>query len=139
MGKIRGYNVILKLNDKLFKGVTENTFKMTPEMEESLTKEDLGKPKMELIDCPAELTITSLMCIKETGETDSHMDVADARTAVKSGALLPFVYGEQTAGAPIVSGSVRITDYSENTNSKDVGQVSITVKTEGDYTLDTAS
>lgn len=128
MGKIKGYNIHFLINDKKFKGTTENTFKITPTVEESIVKEDAGKTQYEVTGYKSEFTINSIMSLKETGEATTHLDITDIRAAVIAGTVFPFVYGGLVVDDPIVSGSFIISDYSESTNSTENGTVSISCK-----------
>lgn len=135
MKRIKGHKIIIKPDGKLFAGTTDLDMSMKPEFETSITKEDAGKPKKEIIDCPIEFSISGLFSVNETGEESTHMDVPTARAIVKAGSLIPFVYGGTESGDAIISGNMRIIDYKETTGSKETGQVSLTCETEGDYTL----
>lgn len=126
--KVRGYNIVLKLATKLIAGTVENTLKITPTIEESLIKEDSGNPQLEVIGYESEITIGGLMMIKEVGEAGTHVDYTDLRDSIIAKAPIAFVYGGTQTGDAIISGSLVITDYSESTNAKDVGGMTITCR-----------
>lgn len=139
MKRIKGYNIILKLNDKKVVGVTSNGFSIKPNIKESLIKDDLGKSQSENFGYSAEFTISGLMCYNEAADEATYLDVTDLRAAAKAGTVLPFVYGGFTAGDAIESGNLIITDYKEDTDSENTGTYSVTAKLTGDMTSGTYS
>lgn len=135
--KVRGYNIRLQLGDKYIAGATDDSFKITPEIEESLIKDDNGEKTLEVIDRNIEFTVTAQLHKKETGEVTTHLDYTDLRQAAHDGTSFAFIYGEEDSGSYIITGNAIISDFTETTNSKDVGQVSFTLRAYGTITFTT--
>jgi predicted RNA-binding protein associated with RNAse of E/G family len=137
--RVKGYNIILKLNGKKVVGVTSNSFGIKPKIKESLIKDDLGNSQSENFGYTADFVISGLMVINATGEETTYMDVVDLRTATKEGTITPFVYGGFAAGAATESGNLIITDYKEDTDSENVGTYSVSASLTGAMTSGTYS
>jgi len=73
--------------------------------------------------------VTGNMIQTVIGQDATHEDYETLREAASVGAIVAFVYGRFTEGDKIVSGNAKITDYSEDANSKDRGSYNITFKT----------
>jgi len=137
--KVRGYNIRLQLDEKYIAGATDDSFKITPEIEESLIKDDNGEKTLEVVDSNIEFTVTAKLHKKEAGEDTTHLDYTDLRQAAYNGTPFAFIYGEEESGDHIVTGNAIISDFSENTNAKDVGQLTFTMRTYGTITFTTVS
>lgn len=123
--KERGYNIVLKLNGKFVCGTTENSFKIAGEVEEILTKEDEGDASLEVLNNNAEGSISGLMMLVESGEEETHLDIVALRAAVLAGDAIPITYGKT---GEVIAGELILTDYSESTNAKDVGSISVSFR-----------
>lgn len=134
----RGYNIVLKLGTKLVAGTTENSFKITPTLEETLIKDDLGIKQYEHTGYESELTISGLMRLNEDGES-TQMDASELRAAAKAGTQIAFIYGGKTAGDDTEEGTLVISDYSEDTNSSDIATYSVSCRVLGALTAGTQS
>lgn len=134
----RGYNIVLKLNSKLAAGTTENSFKITPTLEETLIKDDAGQKQYEHTGYESELSISGLMRLNEEGET-TQMDAKELRAAAKAGTIIPFVYGGKDSGDDTEEGALIISDYSEDSNSSDIATYSVSCKVVGSLTAGTVA
>jgi len=117
MTKIKGYDLRFKLGGKKCAGATSGSFKITPEVKESKIKDDKGKTSREVVGYGNSFSINGTVMLNEDGDSES-MDLKDLRAAVKLGAPIPFVYGGVNVGDATESGTMIITDYSEDTDSE---------------------
>jgi hypothetical protein len=139
MKRIKGYNIIMKLNSKKVVGVTSNSFSIKPNIKDSLIKDDFGKKQYENFGYEAEFGISGLMCINAQGDTANYNDITYLRQCAKEGTLISFVYGGFTAGDATESGNLIITDYKEDTDSENNGTYSVTCKLSGEMTSGTVA
>jgi type VI protein secretion system component Hcp len=137
--KIKGYNIRFKLNSKKCAGETAGSFKITPRVRESKIKDDAGKTSRDVDGYESNFTINGTAMINEAGDDATQMDVGDIRTAVKTGAVIPFVYGGTAQGSDTESGSMIITDYSEDTDSENFMTYSLTCVVVTDLTSGTVA
>lgn len=118
MPKIFAYQLTLKWNGLLIKGLETTGLKFKPNFEETLLKEDEGNAVQEFIDFDTDLTFSGKTKGKETAEASTHEDFESLSEAATTGAEVEFVYGRMEAGARIVSGTCILMDWSEDADSK---------------------
>jgi hypothetical protein len=144
--KTRGYNFVMKVGAPgaqsaalLVAGHTDASYDITPEIEETLIKANLGVKQLEVIGTDEQFTVDMLQMIKATGESASHYDFVDLRKACRAGSTLPFSYGWHASGKPICTGNVMIMKYNEKNGASGIGTASVTVKVIGSVTDTTFS
>lgn len=115
--EINGYNVILKVGEKIFAGTTSNTFGITPKVKESLAKEDQGTTRKIVTGYDSTLSIEGIMEINEEEQKASRIDRDEVIDMTMAGTPIEFVYGEFSTGRPKYKGKLIINDYSESTNA----------------------
>lgn len=126
--KVKGYELTVKIGTKLITGLVTTGMKMKPNFEEVLLKEYAGNAVEEFVDCDLEFTGSGQTYLATQGEQATHSDYEDLREIAPAGTALAFAYGRFVAGSRICSGTGKITDYSEDANSKDTGTYSFTIK-----------
>ena len=127
--KVKGYMLNIKWGDKLIRGLQTSGIKMKPNYEEILLKSSDGDPDDDIIDYDSEFTASGQTYERDSGESGTYEDYETLREAAAAGAVVAFVYGRfSIVDEKIVSGNAQITDYSEEGNSKDTGNFSITFK-----------
>lgn len=132
MQKIKAYNIVLDVAGKLVAGVTDVDFKMTPEFEESLVKDDEGTPSLDATgQVPVEFGVSGLFFITEAGDETTHQDITDLRSVCAAGTTCAYVYGGTAVGDAIVSGNAKITDLSEKSGAKGYPSFSLSLKSIG--------
>lgn len=137
--RIKGYNILLKLNSKKIAGTTANSFGIKPKIKESLIKDDDGISQSEVIGYDSEFSVSGLMILNEGGESSNFEDVGTLRAAAMAGTLIPFVYGDKNSGGKTLIGNLLITDYKEDTDSENIGTYSISCKVSGVLTESTSN
>ena len=130
--RVKGYNIILSLNNKKVAGTTANSFGIKPKIKDSFIKDDLGQSQSETTGYDADFSISGI-CTEITiaGELLLYTDFTDLRVACKAGTLIPFVYGPLATGQPIETGTLIITDYKEDSDSENNATFSISCKLVG--------
>jgi hypothetical protein len=126
--RIKGYMLILKIGGKYIKGLETTGFKGKPNFEEVLLKEHEGNPVKEFLDYDGDLSFSGKTYVRDVTEAATHEDFETISLAATQGAEITFVYGRYAAGKKRVAGTAKITDYSEDGNSKDTGTFSGTMK-----------
>lgn len=126
--RIKGFNILLKMNGKKLAGTTANSFGIKPKTKESYIKDDDGKSQTEVIGFDAEGTINGLMILNDGGDASIYEDYDTLCAATMSGELIPFVYGNKTANGKTYTGTLMITDYKEDTDSENNGTYSVSYK-----------
>lgn len=116
-----GRLIMIKIGDKYFAGTTDISYKSTAAVEESLIKEDGGKPQKEIDRIDREISINGIIQVNDTGEATTHTDWKLIRAAMEAKTALAFTYGELTAGAPQIAGNLLLTAYNENSGSSGYG------------------
>ena len=134
MERILGHRIIIDLGTKKVAGYTDIDFKLTPEFQESLIKEDEGVPVEEpTTRVDIEFTVNGLHFITEAGDVATHQDIEALRATTKAGTSVAFVYGRSGAGAPTVTGNCKITAFNEKSGAKGYGNWSITCRKVGTH------
>lgn len=126
-----GYNFVFTWNNKKIAGVTDDQLQITPNVKESLTKDDQGATQSEIIGQDVEITVNGLICLNAANENDK-LDADDLialNLAKGDSAKIPFVYTRNTGNA--YTGYVIPNGYSESTGSEDYGNFSQNFKVVG--------
>lgn len=133
---VLGYNILVKAADKKFAGTTSNTFGITPEMKDSITKDDAGVKRSVFTGYTWEAQVEGLIMLKTVGETTIY-DRNDIIDLVKAGTIVEVTYGPATVGSKVQTGNAIISAFSESTDSENEGTFSITLKGTGPLTTET--
>ncbi|MBN2744522.1 MAG: hypothetical protein JXR39_11575 [Marinilabiliaceae bacterium] len=127
---VLGYNILLKATiesvEKKFAGTTSNSFSISAETKDSITKDDVGAKRKVVTGYSWEAGVEGLVTIKDTGET-AILDRNDLIEMVKSGTEIDVVYGPAGSGAKVQKGKAVITAWSESTDSESEGTYSVTL------------
>ncbi len=146
MKTVFGYNIIFRIEEddglggtveKLIAGTTSNTFTITPEVKETITKEDKGFKKSKVTGYGYEFTAEGLVNISESGDTGDKLSKSDIISLTISGGEISFVYGGTEAGDKVIKGKVIITGYTENSDSENEATYSINFKGVTEFEEDT--
>jgi hypothetical protein len=136
--KVRAYNVVMQLGNPttplLIAGHTDAGYDITPTVEDTLTKANLGVKQAEVIGLDEQFTVDSLMLLKTTGEVATVQDFTDLRKTARAGTQIAFSYGWHSTGKPLCTGTALITKYSEKTGASGTGTHSITLRVIGTVT-----
>ena len=127
--RVKGFNIILKLNDKKVVGTTSNSLGIKPKMKESLIKDDAGTSQSEQVGYDTDLSISGLV-ILDDAETPAQMQIDDLMAAAIDGTVIPFVYN-RTGSNVKWSGNLKITDYKEDSDSENIATYSVSCKVDG--------
>jgi hypothetical protein len=126
--RIKGYMLTLKWGGKYIKGLETTGLKGKPNFEETLLKENAGNPVKEFTDYDGDFSFSGKTYIRDGTENGTNEDFQTLRLAASLGAQVAFIYGRFDTGAKRVAGYGKISDYSEDSNSKDTGTYSGTIK-----------
>jgi hypothetical protein len=126
--RIKGYMLTLTWGGKYIKGLETTGLKVKPNFEETLLKEHAGSPVKEFTDYEGDLTFSGKAIIRDGTETGTNEDFQTLRAAGAQGAQVAFIYGRFASGEKRVAGSGKISDFSEDSNSKDLATFSGTIK-----------
>jgi hypothetical protein len=121
-----GYNLILKADTKTFAAVTSNSFSMSPEIKDSITKDDVGVKRKVQTGYSWEIAAEGLVTVKESGET-TIIDRNDIIAAIKAKTVFDVVYGQTTSGSKVQAGEAIITAFSESSDSENEATYSVTL------------
>lgn len=135
--RVKGYNIILKLNTKKVIGTTQNSLGIKPKMKESLIKDDEGTSQSEQVGYDTELSISGLVMLDDS-QTPVQMQLDDIMEAAIAGTQIPFVY-QRTGSNVTWSGNLKITDYKEDSDSENIATYSVSCKVDGALTKGTAA
>ena len=131
MGKQLGYNFIFTWGGKKIAGVTDDQLQITPNVKESITKDDEGATQSEIIGQGVEITVNGL-CYKNAQNETTKLDEDDLIALnLKKGdsAKINFVY---TRGSGrVYTGQAIPNGYSESSNSEDYANFSQNFKVIG--------
>lgn len=127
-----GYNVALKIDDKIIVGTTSNSFDLTKKIKESITKEDAGVTKKVCIGYDYAFSIENLATLLDAANVANQL----GRDEILALALLnsPVDFTYTMAGGKGYSGSVLITSYSEKSDSENEVTLSLNLTSNGDLT-----
>lgn len=134
MTKQLGYNFFFTWGTKKIAGVTDDQLQITPNVKESLTKDDQGDTQSEIVGQGVEITVNGL-CYKNANNETTELDIDDLiELNLQKGdsAKIAFVYtrgsGKAYTGYAIPNG------YSETSNSEDYANFSQNFKVVGAMT-----
>ena len=127
---VLGYNIIIKSNDKKFLGVTSNSFSISPETKDSITKDDLGVKRSIVTGYTWEAGVEGLVMVKTSGET-TVIDRNDIMAMAKAGTIVEVTYGQFAVGSKVQVGNAIVSAFSESTDSENEGTYSVTLKGTG--------
>jgi hypothetical protein len=111
------YLLTLKIGTKLIKGLETAGLKIKPNFEQILLKADAGVPVDDFVDFDADMPFGGKTIEMDSAESTTHEDFETIRVAASTGATVTFVYGRTATGEKQVTGSAKITDYSEDSAS----------------------
>lgn len=125
-----GYNILLKATvgsvEKYFAATKSNNFAISPEIKESVTKDDRGVKRKVFTGYSWEMGIEGIVSVKDSGETDV-LDKDDLIAMAKAGTLIEVVYGSTATGSKVQKGTAIITAYSENSEAEEEATYSATL------------
>jgi len=137
MKTVFGYDIILRkteddgeggITEKFFAGTISNSFGISPEVKESLTKADKGFKKPKVVGYQYEFGIEGLVSVKDDGETTDDLSKEDIIDMTTDGEEFDFVYGGTESGEKTRTGKLIITNYSESSNSEDEATYSVSCR-----------
>lgn len=114
MERIKGTNILFKANGKQFAGVTDDSFNLTPTIVDSQTKDDGGVKHRTVNGYEYDFSISGVMSVAETGETE-FLDNVEILKLAKGGTPVEFVYGNFSNNKGLQKGKAIISGYSEST------------------------
>jgi len=136
-----GYNILFRIDDagveKYLAGTTANTFNITPEVKESITKVDKGFKKAKVTGYGYEFSAEGLVMLAEDGDTGDELTKADIISLATAGGELNFIYGGDQDGDAVLKGKVIVTGYSENSDSENEATYSVNFRGVEAFTPDT--
>ena len=113
MDRIKGANILFKANGKQFAGLTDDSFNLTPTLVESQTKDDGGVKRRQVVGYEYDFSISGLMSVADTGETE-FLDNVEILKLAKAGTPVEFVYGNFKTNKGLQKGSALISGYHES-------------------------
>ena len=118
--RLLGYNVAVKINGKTCVGRTQDDLTITPNVKESITKDDNGQKQFSVTGQEVTIKVSGLMCVdnSDSGKLDND-DLIEQSLKTGSAAETPLTY--QRTGGDSYSGTAIMTSYTESTNSEDEG------------------
>lgn len=113
MERIKGANILFKVNGKQFAGVTDDSFNLTPTIVESQTKDDGGIKHRQINGYEFDFSISGVMSIADTGDAE-FLDNIEILKLAKAGTPVEFVYGNFKTNKGLQKGTALISGYSES-------------------------
>lgn len=114
--RLQASKILISVGGKKFLGVKDIDYSSSTKVEESLIKEDAGKPVEEIVSFEDKFSMSGIICI-QTGTDATHADWAAMRATYRAKAAVAFVYGIFTTGAPEVTGNLIVTGLSEKSGA----------------------
>lgn len=114
MERIKGANILLKIDGKQFAGVTDDSFNLTPTIVESQTKDDGGIKHRQTNGYEYDFSVSGVMSVADNGDTE-FIDNAEILRMAKAGTPAEFVYGNFATNMGLQRGTAIISGYSEST------------------------
>lgn len=135
MARILGYNIALKMGGKTLIGRTQEDLTVTPNIKESITKDDAGQKQYSVTGQEVTFKVSGLMEYDSTSGATKLDSNALLEQSLKTGsaAEITAVYDRGTGGDNY-TGTVIMTGYSESTNSEDEGTYTADFKVTGAFT-----
>lgn len=112
------YQLTLYVNGDLIKGLITTGIKIKPNFETTLLKASNGSRTRDFVNADLEMPFSGETIERDSTETNTHDDFQTLRSRSLLGTTVNFVYGRMTAGEKVVSGTGKITDYSEDAGSE---------------------
>ena len=113
MERIKGANILFKVNGKQIAGVTDDSFNLTPTIVESQTKDDGGIKHRQINGYEFDFSISGVMSIADTGDAE-FLDNIEILKLAKAGTPVEFVYGNFKTNKGLQKGTALISGYSES-------------------------
>lgn len=148
MKTVFGYNILFRIEaddgqggtiEKYFAGTTSNSFNLTPEVKETITKADKGFKKSKVTGYGYEFSADGLVNISEEGDAGDKLSKDDIIQLTTQGNELTFIYGGSESGDKVIKGKVIISGYTENSDSENEATYSVTFKGVEEFTFETVS
>lgn len=131
-----GYNIAFKINNKTLAGRTQDELNITPTIKESITKDDGGNKRQEVVGHEVTFAAQGLVVLTNPQGTTNRLtrdDIMELSLAKGSGAKTPFSYA--ASSGKVLSGNCVITGYTESSNSEDEATYSVNFKVDGEVTF----
>lgn len=113
MGRLIGYNIRLKVNDKEILAVTQSDLTIAAVIKESITKDDEGVTQRRVANHDVSFKIAGLLEVNSSGTTKlDRDDVIDMALQEGDTAAFPIEYIGDTGQA--YEGTAIITNYTES-------------------------
>lgn len=116
MERIKGANILFKVNNKQFAGVTEDSFNLTPNIVESQTKDDGGIKHRQTNGYEYDFSVSGVMSVADTGETE-FLDNVEILKLAKAGTPVEFIYGNFKTNKGLQKGTALISGYSQSASA----------------------
>jgi predicted secreted protein len=143
MKTVFGYNILFRINDggteKYLAGTTSNSFSITPEVKDSITKADKGFKKSKVTGYGYEFSAEGLVNMSESGDTSKDLTKSEIIALTTAGGEIDFTYGGAGSGDEIIKGKVIITGYSENSDSENEATYSVNFRGVSEFTTGTVA
>ena len=131
-----GYNIAFKINSKTLAGRTQDELNITPTIKESITKDDGGNKRQEVVGHEVTFAAQGLVVLTNQQGTTNRLtrdEIMELSLAKGSGAKIPFSYA--ASSGKVLSGNCVITGYTESSNSEDEANYTVNFKVDGDVTF----
>ena len=119
--KILGYNITLKVGEKVFAATTSNSFDITPNVKESQTKDDEGTKNKTVSGYEYSFGIDAVVELTEEGEKATRIV-----EMTLLGEPVDFVYSVK--GGKAYKGKAIISAFSEKSDSENEATISLTLQ-----------
>ena len=136
MSRVPGYNIALKLGTKICIARTQEDLSVTPNIKESITKEDNGSKQFSIVSQEVTFKVTGLMEFDGTATSKLDSD-ALMEQSLKTGSAAEIAAVYDRGSGDKYAGTVIMTGYSESTNSEDDGTYTADFKVTGAFTKQT--
>ena len=124
--KILGYNITLKVGEKVFAATTSNSFDITPNVKESQTKDDEGTKNKTVSGYEYSFGIDAVVELTEEGEKATRIWRDEAVEMTLLGEPVDFVYSVK--GGKAYKGKAIISAFSEKSDPENEATISLTLQ-----------
>ena len=124
--KILGYNITLKIGERVFAATTSNSFDITPNVKESQTKDDEGTKNKTVSGYEYSFGIDAVVELTEEGEKATRIGRDEAVEMTLLGEPIDFVYSVK--GGKAYKGKANISAFSEKSDSENEATISLTLQ-----------
>ena len=133
--RVLGYNIALKLGNKTCLGRTQEDLSVTPNVKESITKDNAGTKQYAVVGQEVTFKVSGLVTFDDSSGTTAldGDNLMDQSLKTGSAAEIQAIYYRGTNGASY-SGTVIMTGYSESSNSEDEATYTADFKVTGAFT-----